>query len=341
MFKKVKEEIAKQTRADIGFAKTKNAKGLTIKTTNVPPVVGESSFHWTKRSYYQDRMITTTVPAPVLDVDIYEREWGGKFRYLLHYYWFWDMGWNNHNVQQIDGGITGAFEDINFYHDMNVLYGTTITGNGTEQSVAIKIEPITKTNITRRIGTIACTIWADVANINSDGSISSERKCVFSSGIQGLPTRVDIVLMVPVGESHTNLYILCYGHNEYLEHVNPFNSNGRELLGSHIKVVTDFRSKSSITYGASDNVNYDAPSWGDIPIVSSVDSVTGNIINTLSFTKPSSLLWDEYSVYRRFYSTGMSIDSTLDNIEFPNNIVLETSDASLFPAGSFIQVNGE
>lgn len=323
IYKNIKNQIARQTRDKLGFVKFNSKTGVSILKQQpvVTEISQEEEVNYTKwrKIFGNVSRNGNTYIVPVGDVNTYANTYPNK-QYLVDYFDFYDIrntpdiNFTYIEIQETKESGSLFVKNIQAFENANYQY--SILGNNiTDQYV----------NLSIKSNHLAISVWVDYWSYDVPTSgIYHEYAVLYSSDVNGLSNTVNIT--VPVGYYGSTIQILTY---------NPDLTNTVEIPVIGISTIaTD--SYLSITMDANNlvspinNITGVSPSWGSVPIVTSVNPVTGNVINELYFDKEDSSDWDEIFIYRRISFEDFIVEKSNNNKLLLNNLILDTSDKSNF-----------
>ena len=356
MFKKLKNQIANQTRPELGSVLVNHTKGYNfikkkVVATDIPNDKPIEFQKWKKSFYFLNRA-GNVFTVPVLDNEIFYQQYPGYLK-TRDYYRLTDVfNSPDYNVYHDDVEVTqdnGSFVVTNLLSLENAMYEYAIMGNGSEESFSLRLG---SNHISVSVwATIYRTFTSEETAVNqSQNGLTYETVLLYQSGVNGLvDSWADV--HVPIGSLATKIFILTYNHAD-----NPIVTlcGKKECYPSKIgdglgSVPSDtflnvemHRYESSVN-SAPNLAKYIPPQWKETnPIESSADPNTGNIINTLSF-KNSNFFDNEnkIQIFRREIFDDLSIETTIDSRLQPNLIVLSTSDIDGFDGNIVFKVNNK
>lgn len=336
MYKKIKQQVADQTRPDIGFAKVKNSRGFnflnirkvkTIEDDLTPNDLPDSLFLWTKRYYLFDRTSRKTdvgrredgAPllslsthyhvVPVLDASIYAVNYP-QAQYLKDYFVFEEfanVSESSTKEREIDGKDTGSFLDKALPQDVNICYTIDVRGANINESIPINISG----------DDVSVSVWVDDDN---------GKFLLYSSDNRGLTGWQEIFL--PISKEGSKIYIFVYSHDD----------TDYTITDKFFAVQADF--KRRIDPASDPNLGLSrTPTWGTPPIITSADPQTDTPMNILKFDKGTDPFWEKIGVYRRDY-VPFDLEGHIDNALYYDNILTNAGSAKFFPPGGVVEIGG-
>jgi len=348
-YKKIQEQIARQTKPNLGFVQVVPPKGVAFYREKPRPAdVVEpefKSFVWYKVFYIFDRSSPDGENyqyhiVPVYNKEIYSKEYS-NYQYLKDYFDFTDVWDNNHeNVkiyyENLNGGISGSFNDIDLYHYFNGVYTINIPPQSNQQNKTSSI----KVSIAAK--DISVSVWVKEYYAKTNVVLYRDL-CLYTSGQTGLmESWADITF--PIGLYGSDLMIFVYNHDPLRPYVPPGRHRPSgipeyvgEVTNHYFKVLVDFN-KYDVKAAKTNFTVVKKPSWSALAVTSSCDAITGNVINTLNFNRPSNDVWNTISVYRRETISSIKVNKHLDNTSIYNTILLNTANSNVFAPGSYISL---
>lgn len=373
-FKRIKKQIAKQTRSDIGFARLENTKGYDLldykkqAVSNAP--IAQPKYSWMKLSYLFDRSQLNPDGGRyynfciVRDASVYSISCP-EYTYGYHYGLFNVTGMGGMTRIKLDETEDGSLIDQQIANKFNALYAIRIDGHNKIQYLPMTIES-NGANI---------TIWSDVYNISNNTIIKEDTQLIYTS--LDLTLNGKQTVYIPIGESHTDISIYNYvdvgdvallsalsydyaiknntiskakaqqlkiNRTELIssikgDKINNTTGNFSNYTNKYIKVKLDLTNKIGAPPSSYNSLVYGKPNY-DFTITSNGNGVTGEVVNKLSFGKLSDYQWESISVFRREYFDEMSLNFGLDNRNLYNTFLCSTSDSSIFYSGSEINIDG-
>jgi len=322
MYKKIQEQITKQTRKEVGQVKRDKFSGMVSfpkqETRTIPPENTGNQYTWHTYSYTMNRAVILgrgifSNLVPVLSNDLYSAFYPG---YLegTHFFVFGLVSEGDAQVSEFNAGTTGYFYHDSLPEKMNARYicPITVPSDSSERYTL---------PLTLESDGVSCSLWI----LNSSGAV-----CVYSSLLYGLKGSVNVNVSLQAGQNHLVLYF--YNDSEGLRSITPVETN------TFLKVNPNF-DKMKLGYSAVKAFSTAVPVW-DLDISSSSDPITGNIINTLSILSPTSDIWSEIEIYRQETYDYTIIDD-YDTRYSRNLLLLDTTSSRFLSAGTKISVDSD
>jgi len=342
LYKKVKRQIAEQTRKDLGFVKIDSKSGsvFTRKNqhkTNIPNRI--EPFIWTSYYYLKNYVVGNDKIFPILYKSIFDEQYP-TYQYLKDYYVFWYQTGKYSGVSITQSDIKGESNGSFVLRDLPAFYNgfimSSFSGDGSKQTYL----PIS-------IGSnhITMSVWAQVHHSNS-----SEFQILYHTGLTGLNDKW-IDLSIPIGEVSTDLIILIYNYDNDAQQL-LVNDYGKPIKQSLIPESGEIKSDTYLNVSMdisnvtthSQNTNVLAPYTPTFdasnPIISTVNPITHNVVNKININNNYIFPIDSYNIYRR-EEKSIKINNWESNRSLSDLIQLDTSNNSLFYGDSKILVGNK